>query len=85
MIDHQYIKVEFDKNYHKYGITVLPEPESPLEGLKDYPVGHDKIPMVVGKNDDGYFVIAETAGRCVARILNAINNHIKEWVLKDNL
>lgn len=84
MSDHQYTKVEFNQKFQKLSITILPEPKEPLANLKEYPVGKEKIPMVVGKNDEGYFVIAETAGHCVGRILNAIDNHVKEWCLELN-
>lgn len=79
MKDHQYIQVDFDKNFRKLFVTCLNEPDEPFPNMKPRPVGAGFVPMQITVTDEGYSVIAPTAGYCVSRILNAISNHIKDW------
>lgn len=79
MSEPQYIRMSFDEQFRKLGTTSLPTPNEPIKNMKPYPVGKEKLPMLIEKTEDGYDVTVDTVGVCTGRLLNAVNNHIKEW------
>lgn len=79
-VKHQYIRLDFDERLFKLGTTSLNDADVSMVDAKLMPVGKELVPMSIQRTDEGYSVTVDTAGRCVGRILNSVNNHIKEWV-----